>query len=164
MMSALKNIFATLLDGLKTSDLGSAKSRKSGAVSADRHFLPISDMCNPCKVNYSFIGHLETFARDSRQIMEEFDMLSSIKDSMFNNVVKNEITTLSEYYLELAQFRSQTEPGCYSNVVVCRRLWRVFQMNGYLGNELEFPEGQVSNCTSLKSCKEAFHFYSAAGT
>ena len=145
-----------IIGWIKTSDLSSLKTRKTGAVPADRHFLPISDVCNPCKVNFSFIGHMETFARDSQQIMEEFDMLSSIKDSMFSDVVNNEIRTLSEYYLDLAQFRSQTDPGCYSNTLVSRRLWRVFQINGYLGNELEFPESQVSNCTSLKSCKESF--------
>ena len=145
-----------IIGWIKTSDLGSVKAKKRGAVPADRHFQPISDVCNPCKVNFSFIGYMNNFARDSQQIMEEFDMFTSIKDSVFSDVVKNEIRTLSEYYLDLAQFRSQTDPGCYSNTLVSRRLWRVFQINGYLGNELEFPEVQVSNCTSLKNCKDSF--------
>ena len=146
-----------IIGWIKTCDFGSVKHTKCpvGAVPADRHFLPISDVCNPCKANFSFIGQLETFESDSRQIMDDFNMFSN-KDLLFQDVTKNEITSLSEYYLELAHFRSRNEPSCYKNTLVARRLWRVFQINGYLGNELNFPESQVSNCTNLKTCKELF--------
>ena len=150
-----------IIGWIGTNASGSVKNRTNpaGAVktmSVDRHFLPVSDVCNPCKVNYAFIGHQETFVSDSRQIMEEFGTFSTVGEFVFSNVIENEITTLSEYYLDLSEQRSQLDPGCYSKTLVCRRLWKVFQINGYIGNELDFPESQVSCSMDWKSCKESF--------
>ncbi|CAH1276985.1 CHST9 [Branchiostoma lanceolatum] len=35
------------------------------------HWIPISEACAPCKVNYDFIAHTETLAEDLRHFLNE---------------------------------------------------------------------------------------------
>ena len=32
----------------------------------DRHWRPMHELCQPCRIHYDFIGHTETMAEDSR--------------------------------------------------------------------------------------------------
>ncbi|CAG9767762.1 unnamed protein product [Ceutorhynchus assimilis] len=42
-------------------------------VDSNEHWAPIYDLCLPCTLNYTFIGHYETLAQDSKTILEMVD-------------------------------------------------------------------------------------------
>ena len=36
----------------------------------NEHWLSVHDICNPCTINYHFIGHYETLAQDSNYVLK----------------------------------------------------------------------------------------------
>ncbi|CAM1301499.1 CHST12 (predicted) [Pycnogonum litorale] len=48
----------------------------------DRHWMPIHQLCQPCSVEYDFIGKLETFTEDRQRLLEIFGI--NIAERRFN--------------------------------------------------------------------------------
>jgi len=84
----------------------------------DRHWRPIHQLCQPCRVRYDFIGHYETLAVDSRYVLarlgihdNQFPQPRVVHNSsghvakMLNQLTENEIRRLLEVYrLDFALF------------------------------------------------------------
>ena len=62
-------------------------------------------------------------------------MGSYFRKDIFDKTVVNEIKMLSEDYLSLTKLDSI----CNNRTLICERLWKVFQINGYIGFEIDFP-------------------------
>ena len=44
-------------------------------IGSERHWTPLSSLCMPCVVNYTFIGKFETFADDFRYLMSRISVV-----------------------------------------------------------------------------------------
>lgn len=99
------------------------------------HFKPINLICDPCRTKFKFIGKLESFVKDAKFIINETGMAPHVGIDIFNHTVDNEITMLSETYLNL----KKKESVCNNRTLICERLWQVLQINGYIGFEITFP-------------------------
>ncbi|XP_050316019.1 carbohydrate sulfotransferase 11 [Anthonomus grandis grandis] len=47
-------------------------------VDTNEHWTPIYDLCLPCSLNYSFIGHYETLSQDAKTILDMVDAPSLV--------------------------------------------------------------------------------------
>ena len=117
------------------------------------HFTPVHGVCNPCAVNFTYIGKIETFKDDVRYILNDTGLNSLLKMNLFNNTAVSEIKSLSEDYLGRVTNRN-TE--CKNITVICERLWNVFQINGYIGFEKPFPSDKLRQIKSLRDIKQRF--------
>ena len=84
----------------------------------DRHWRPVHELCQPCRVRYDFIGHYETLAADSRYVLarlgihgDQLPQPSVVHNStghvteMLDQLTDNEIGRLLEVYrLDFALF------------------------------------------------------------
>ena len=116
----------------------------------DLHFAPIHTVCNPCSNNFSYIGKQETFVEDAEYIIRKTGLSSLLGKDIFTNTIENEIKSLSEDYLNLRKLGS--ESVCTNTVHICERLWKVFQLSGYIGFEVPFPSSLlvVTNTKTLQ--------------
>ena len=99
------------------------------------HFKPVNEICDPCRTKFKFIGKQESFVQDAKFIINETGMGSHIGKDIFDATVVNEIKMLSEDYLNLTKIDSI----CNNKTLICERLWKAFQINGYIGFKINFP-------------------------
>ncbi|XP_045172920.2 carbohydrate sulfotransferase 11-like [Mercenaria mercenaria] len=99
------------------------------------HWTPFYRLCNPCHVKYDAIGKMETFSKDSKFILNKLghDMLVDDKQNSSKSRAKEEIRTLSKYNFS---FKNNS---CFFHKLIAKRLWSVFQMNGYIQKNIPFP-------------------------
>ena len=123
---------------------------------SDNHFAPIHSVCNPCLLNFTYIGKIETFKDDVKHILEDNGLNYLLDLNLLNetNTVEKEIESLTEDNLGISKL--DKEPQCKNFTLICERLWKVFQMNGYLGFEIPFPADTLRTVRSLKDIKRTF--------
>ena len=114
------------------------------------HFAPIHTMCDPCQTHFKFKGKVETFVRDAKHIMNETGIISDVGMTVSSDTAINEMKYISENLLN-----KKYGTLCHNKALICRRLWNVFQNNGYIGFEIDFPS-DLSNITDFEKLGKAF--------
>ncbi|XP_046543399.1 carbohydrate sulfotransferase 11-like isoform X2 [Haliotis rubra] len=109
------------------------------AVSLNGHWRPIEHSCNPCAFKPDIVATQETFSRDSRYILERFGLGHLLHNHSHTDHVQDELTILTDW-----NYHPRDE--CLTRKQLAGRLWKTFQINGYLtpGSEVlleaEFSE------------------------
>ncbi|XP_045208517.2 carbohydrate sulfotransferase 12-like [Mercenaria mercenaria] len=103
----------------------------------DPHFLPATEMCVPCTMDYSFIGKMESFSDDIYPVLEKIQLGTAIpvlKEDLneFSNIDALQDSIFSPYgwKLEILQ--------CMSWYEALRRVWRKLQMRGLIDVDHKF--------------------------
>ena len=65
-----------------------------------------------------------------QNVINETGMLSALGNDIFSDTVVNEIKSLTEDYLHLS--KPWLNSVCDNKTLICERLWKVFQINGYI--------------------------------
>lgn len=130
---------------------------KRGPNSVDHHFAPIYGICNPCKLNFDTIGKIETMGADTEMILNEtgFGYIINDTHARKKDRAKLEIEMLTIYNMEAQDFwLKKTKKECIQQPLVAQRIWKTFQYNGYIGDEIAFPETELANITSRTEMQE----------
>ncbi|XP_060570697.1 carbohydrate sulfotransferase 11-like [Ruditapes philippinarum] len=123
----------------------------------DMHFEPMHRRCNPCQLNFHVIGKLETFSPDSKLILDKVKIRHRSKRSVSTDRSLEEIKMLTRYNFDIQNRLTSLgkKKECYNQVEIAYRLWKTFQFNGYIGDEIEFPEEEIANIQGRDQIKEA---------
>ncbi|XP_046370403.2 carbohydrate sulfotransferase 9-like [Haliotis rufescens] len=99
------------------------------------HFSPQRLFCHQCEINYDVIGKMETFSRDVRYILRKFGMKDVPVDSkeMSSDSDINIMMDISNASYTIRHTL------CMATIDVFRRLWKTFQIRGFLGRHNPFP-------------------------
>jgi len=54
-----------------------------GQKRIDHHWRPQYNLCQPCHINYDFIGHYETLRQDAQHVLRQISRLSNNTDVQF---------------------------------------------------------------------------------
>ncbi|KAL3851896.1 hypothetical protein ACJMK2_015593 [Sinanodonta woodiana] len=106
----------------------------------DVHFASISNMCNPCKVSYDFIGKMESFQSDSTFLLEQLGLensLNAIGESFSNMSVYDAIVDSVNGPYSWRQ--DLTKYQCITWNQSLRRLWRKLQLRGIISFSQSYP-------------------------
>ena len=114
------------------------------------HFAPIHTMCDPCKTHFKFIGKVETFVQDAKHIMNETGIISDVGMTVSSDTAIHEMKLISQNLLN-----KKFGTLCHNKTLICKRLWNVFQKNGYIGFEIDFPS-DLSNIKDSEKLEKAF--------
>ncbi|XP_067661927.1 carbohydrate sulfotransferase 11-like [Haliotis asinina] len=95
------------------------------AVSLNGHWRPIEHTCNPCAFKPEIVATQETFSRDSRYILERFGLGHLLQNHSHADHVQDELTILTDW-----NYHPHDE--CLTRKQLAGRLWKTFQINGYL--------------------------------
>jgi len=69
----------------------------------ERHWQPIYELCQPCRIHYDFIGHHETLADDSRYVLSRLANLSDDLQFPQPKAVHNSSSRLTDVFAQLTQ-------------------------------------------------------------
>lgn len=112
----------------------------------DMHFHESYIRCNPCELTFHQIAKIETFSDDFNLLLDENNLTDSIKTSASNNDHSlEEIRTLTAYNFDVAHFwlKSGVKDTCKNVLLIAERIWKTFQMNGYIGDDYTFPQTEI---------------------
>ncbi|XP_052788584.1 uncharacterized protein LOC128223345 [Mya arenaria] len=125
----------------------------------NEHFQPTVFSCNPCKYPFDIIGKAETFAKDEGLILASARLLGEVSEGKQSDRILTEVNSLVDYNLDFKDWLGIDMPDeCFSFIDVSRRLWKVFQLNGYIGDEVHFPEKQFEHLKDKASYKNELKF------
>ncbi|XP_041374636.1 carbohydrate sulfotransferase 11-like isoform X2 [Gigantopelta aegis] len=119
---------------------------RSRIENLNEHWSPVSHMCDPCRFQPDVIGTMETFARDSRYVlaqrgleylMDGYDPVSHVEDEMAMLITYN-FNLLAQNFVD----------KCSNTRDLARRLWKAFQINGYLPEDAELPVQEMNSATA----------------
>ncbi|XP_029658290.2 carbohydrate sulfotransferase 11 [Octopus sinensis] len=99
------------------------------------HWIPVYKLCNPCKWKFDYIGKQETFTKDAKVILEYFG-LNYMKNRSYLQNMLHQTYSQSEYTFSFANVANNI---CNQSIeFIARRLWYVYQMQGYIRNTSQF--------------------------
>ncbi|KAL4216352.1 hypothetical protein ACF0H5_024079 [Mactra antiquata] len=125
----------------------------------DQHFSPNYARCNPCKINFDFIGKMETFGADTKLILSHTNIskmtahASTVLED--RNLVEMKTLTIYNFDIQTRLTDLGKNSDCYNQADIAERLWKTFQFNGYLGDEEEFPYEEIQNIQNKDLIKQS---------
>lgn len=117
---------------------------KSGRA-LEPHWAPISHLCHPCRFNTVKIVKQESFAQDVDHTLASVgvDLTSytwlnrSLNENRAENSVPG-IVAVVEHKL-----KQRAVKNCIDKSEVLQRLWKSFQIQGFINRNIEYPEEQL---------------------
>lgn len=110
----------------------------------DPHWQPVSELCGSCRVPYNVISKQETFNNDVRFILNHLSISGLLKKEVLKNLQKkhteNSIKEITPIMIELANL----DP-CLTFMQFSQRLWKSFQIQGYISDLISFPANSFRN-------------------
>lgn len=127
-----------------------AEVKKGHAL--EPHWAPISHLCHPCRFNILNIVKQETFSSDVEHTLsgiginlDEFDWLkSSLRESRVQNSAPG-IVAVVDYKLKQRSIKR-----CISQREAVKRLWKAFQIQGFISSSVDIPQEIVDTNTFRK--------------
>ena len=116
----------------------------------NEHFLPPSQICDVCHINYDVIGKVETYNDDVEYILTSVNqtrVFQSMGDIDANFEQRNIIDVIFRTFRGLRKRKGQlgyseekrTLYSCAYQDGILRRMWKHFQIRGYLSDNTNFP-------------------------
>ena len=110
----------------------------------DPHWKPISDLCGSCTVPYNVISKQESFNKDVRFILDKLSISGHLKQNFIQNLkakhTENSIKEITKVMISFAK----TDP-CITFQQFCQRLWKSFQIQGYISDLVSFPANKFKH-------------------
>ncbi|OWF45825.1 Carbohydrate sulfotransferase 14 [Mizuhopecten yessoensis] len=103
----------------------------------DRHFTPIYIHCRPCQIPYDFIGKMETFKSDSMILINAWNKNYGVNISYGDFEQDTVLTRVKSHIGRLYKMRKQIVK-CTSFYSVMKRVWKDFQIRGFLSKHVPF--------------------------
>lgn len=119
----------------------------------DDHFSPIYQLCSPCHLRFDVLGKLETFENDASYIFKSFDLENLLNLISFSLNVSQEVSMLTKYNFVLAR---REEAVCRNLTFIAQRLWKAFQVNGYISKSIPALLGYIYAMHRSKRFQELF--------
>ena len=121
----------------------------------DRHFSPMQQRCDPCQMNYDYIGKMETFADDAHCILNVLNAEddNNNKRSPLVELSSESVVAVVESSTMLLFHNIEKTKGINcSSFKLFLRTWRKFQIRGLLSKTINMPltETQVSKINRLE--------------
>ena len=129
------------------------------ATTVDWHFAPVQTVCDPCSLRFTYVGKQETFVNDTTYILKTHGLSSILRLGLFNNTGLSEIKSLAEANLNMSSWFPKSRKHCYNLTLVCERLWKVYQMNGYIGEDIPFSKEILKGATDQRDVMRNFISY-----
>jgi hypothetical protein len=101
----------------------------------DKHWLPSSDICDPCVFKPSIIGKQETFLQDLKYTLKTVRLDYLLPNITSIDHIEYEIKDAIDYNFKIFP----RVKNCIDTYELCKRIWTAFILNGYLPSEEPFP-------------------------
>ena len=117
------------------------------------HWAPIFSLCNPCEINVLSLVKQESFSTDVEYILREIGLAEEeytvIHDALHGRRIESTITGIVQTVLAL----TSTGRGCMNSTMIAERVWKSFQIQGYLRDGLPFPSDIIDTENKANNTK-----------
>lgn len=105
------------------------------------HFKPMNERCDPCRLPYDYIGHLETFKQDAEYLFDKWKQTFSDIDLHFDNFEKETVldtaqSLIGRLFKSWDEIKNSINYPFYNLVL---RVWSDLQIRGYLSKDIPLP-------------------------
>ncbi|XP_069133790.1 carbohydrate sulfotransferase 14-like [Argopecten irradians] len=100
------------------------------------HWYPMFDGCRPCRLQYDFIGKIESFKEDLENLLKSQNLQEVVDISKMNQGNEKEAISLT---VDRAYDVVVRRPSCMSLPQALERAWKVLQIRGVLSQLADFP-------------------------
>ncbi|GFS24870.1 carbohydrate sulfotransferase [Elysia marginata] len=95
------------------------------------HFMPMHDLCDVCKRNYDFIGHLETIREDLPYIVNSVGVVMDLSENTTKSIVNK---------FENIFFKNRNlVKACLGIYPMMKRMWWSLQARGLIADTMPLP-------------------------
>ena len=115
----------------------------------------MNEKCDPCRLPYDFIGHLETFKQDAEYLLEMWrdkysDFNIHLDDFEKETVLDTAKTLLTQLFKSYSVIRKKDFKYPFYNLIL--RVWSDLHIRGYLSKDIPLPydKNDVENLTMEK--------------
>ena len=123
-----------------------ARNRQGGIHT---HWAPIVTICNPCNVNAFALVKQETFSADVEYVLKEVgvadDEYNVIYEALHNRRIDDTIASL------VKEVTGKNVERCMDRIEVARRIWKAFQIQGYIKDGITFPTQTINKNENAKN-------------
>ncbi|KAK3106484.1 hypothetical protein FSP39_020823 [Pinctada imbricata] len=108
----------------------------------DEHWCPVYRICDVTNINYSFIGKMETFVKDSEAVLHKVDKDHLIKTNTNQSETNNDILTINikrAFDFESLRFFNGLNCSFLDFTFALQRVWKVLQLKGIIDHMQMFP-------------------------
>ncbi|KAH3885992.1 carbohydrate sulfotransferase 12-like [Dreissena polymorpha] len=118
------------------------KETKEGKT-LDVHWTPIYSICGSCEVNAQYVVKQETFANDIDVVLQRLNVSSEKYDFIMNKLEGTRIqSSVTAIVSDIFRHSSGSNVRrCMPWVKVTRRIWRSFQIQGFIREDRRYPQG-----------------------
>lgn len=114
----------------------------------NRHWAPVSRLCNMCgNLNHMIIKQ-ETFTKDIEDLLESLNVSNDVQDEVKNLMEGKRIESTIPGIVKVVLSRRDTFNNCISDMELLEKLWVSFQIQGYISENRTFPYEQLKNVPS----------------
>lgn len=112
----------------------------SSRSNSNKHWAPVHQSCNPCVFKPHILGNMSTFAEDAKHILSKGNLEYVLSQYNYKMRVRNELKMLVQYNYERLSNKTRLYKFCeFYPSVLAYRLWKTFQVNGYISRYIPFP-------------------------
>ncbi|XP_045190927.2 uncharacterized protein LOC123547735 [Mercenaria mercenaria] len=116
------------------------------------HYAPVSVLLSKyiCKLKHLLVIKQETFADDIEYVLKLINVEKNVYELFYNHLYKDraESSIASIVDTTYRQVRMQSDitrrPDCWNMPLVAERLWKTFQIQGYINDISDFPDFKFS--------------------
>ncbi|XP_052787843.1 carbohydrate sulfotransferase 11-like [Mya arenaria] len=122
-------------------------------LNQDKHWLPASDICDPCFFYPDAIGKQETFMSDFEYVLKHKGLEKWIDKIKSVDATEFEINEEIDYNFKLLHHRNK----CLDRTELAMRLWTAFVINGYIPANESLPRNLTSETISQETFARSIH-------
>ena len=131
--------------------------QKDRNIQINRHFTPMYQKCDPCRVPYDYVGHLETFRQDVEYLFDQWrskfpDFHIHFNDFEKETVLDTAESLITKLFSAYNKLKANFKYPFYNLVL---RVWSDLQIRGYLSKTIPLPftEQAVETLTADRMLK-----------
>lgn len=110
------------------------------------HWYPMYEGCRPCHIEYDFIGKMESFKEDIRQLLKNTNLSHFVDVSSMDSQNDGEALSLS---INRAFEVAQSKKSCLTLPQSLERAWKVLQIRGVISYKSEFPYKEIKENSNI---------------
>ena len=119
-------------------------------VNQDRHWMPASDICDPCVFKPELINKQESFLDDLKYTLQKANLQHMMPKLIAKDPVDYEIRDEINYNFKMHyKFKN-----CTDKQGLAERIWTAFKLNGYIPAKEPFPETIKNDTIKAESLYE----------
>ena len=119
-------------------------------INQDKHWLPASDICDPCTFKPEIINKQETFLSDLRYTLRKSNLTHMIDKLVSEDPIEYEIKDEINYNFKIHKFHER----CISKFRLGNLLWIAMTLNGYIPVGERFPSDIYEESLNAESLFE----------